>query len=270
MFIERSASYGVSSGLRSDGWFLKEKKCMRCCDVEALWDEMREGPRIRENVDAHLRNCPPCQELYAQYAGVAYRLSSLPQPEPSCDLAKKVIEHISQLGRKMRSNPVYLTQVESPIGRLHVGFRESGITYIAIDRGDDLQTVRSEIRRRLRRQVEPAHAPDWVQKTIQSFFETGRLDAARVDISDLTPFEQAVLRAAAQIPRGQVRSYAWVAREIGHPRAARAVGQVMAKNPLPLLFPCHRVVDSTGALHNYGYGIDMKARLLQMEGYLSS
>ncbi len=243
---------------------------MRCCDVEALWDEMRESPQPRrEHVVAHLRDCPPCQELYEQYAGVAYRLSSLPQPQPSCDLAKKIIEHISQLGGKLRSTPVYLTQVESPVGKLHVGFRESGITYIAIDRGEQLETVVSEIRRRLRRRVEPANPPHWVQQTIELFFQTGRLDAAHVDISDLTPFEQAVLHAAAQIPRGQVRSYAWVAREIGHPKAARAVGQVMAKNPLPLLFPCHRVVDSSGALHNYGYGIDMKARLLKLEGYHS-
>jgi O-6-methylguanine DNA methyltransferase len=76
-----------------------------------------------------------------------------------------------------------------------------------------------------------------------------------------------VLRAAARIPPGEVRSYAWVATQIGRPRAARAVGRVMARNPLPLLFPCHRVVDSSGNLHDYYYGLEMKARLLEMEGY---
>jgi methylated-DNA-[protein]-cysteine S-methyltransferase len=55
--------------------------------------------------------------------------------------------------------------------------------------------------------------------------------------------------------------------QIGRPRAARAVGRVMARNPLPLLFPCHRVVDSSGELHDYFYGLEMKAKLLQMEGY---
>ena len=73
--------------------------------------------------------------------------------------------------------------------------------------------------------------------------------------------------ASRQIPPGQVRSYSWVAQTIGRPRAARAVGQVMARNPLPLLFPCHRVVDSSGDLHDYFYGLEMKAKLLQMEGY---
>ncbi len=243
---------------------------MRCCDVEALWDDMRDGaePR-RQHVVAHLRECPPCQELYQQYEGVAYRLSSLPQPEPSCNLARKIIEHISHLGHRARTTPVLFAQIPSPIGTLHVGFRESGITYVAIDRGEPLEDVVSRIERRLRRRVEPGNPPEWVMKTIELFFQTGRLDAARVDISDLTPFEQAVLRAAAQIPRGEVRSYSWLAQQVGHPKAARAVGQVMAKNPLPLLFPCHRVVDSSGALHNYGYGIDMKAHLLKLEGYHS-
>ncbi|MDQ6827038.1 MAG: MGMT family protein [Candidatus Eremiobacteraeota bacterium] len=244
---------------------------MRCCDVEALWDEMRDGyePR-REHVVAHLRKCPPCQELYEQFEGIAFCLSSLPRPEPSCNLAEKIVEHISQMRSNLRRlSPIFLTQVHSPLGDLYVGFRESGITYIAMDGEQAPEDVVSEIRRRLRRRVELAQPPDWVQETIELFFRTGRLDAQRVDISDLTPFEQAALRAAAEIPRGEVRSYAWVARAIGQPKATRAVGQVMAKNPLPLLFPCHRVVDSSGALHNYGYGLEMKARLLKMEGYHS-
>ncbi|MFY9885163.1 MAG: MGMT family protein, partial [Candidatus Cybelea sp.] len=107
----------------------------------------------------------------------------------------------------------------------------------------------------------------WLVRAIDHFFNTWTVDDTLVDISDLTPFEQAALRAAARIPPGEVRSYAWVATQIGRPKAARAVGRVMARNPLPFLFPCHRVVDSTGDLHDYYYGLEMKARLLQMEGY---
>jgi methylated-DNA-[protein]-cysteine S-methyltransferase len=64
-----------------------------------------------------------------------------------------------------------------------------------------------------------------------------------------------------------VRSYGWVARAIGQPTAVRAVGRAMARNPVALLYPCHRVVDANGALHQYAYGVEVKARLLEMEGY---
>jgi methylated-DNA-[protein]-cysteine S-methyltransferase len=240
---------------------------MRCREVEALWDEIREGaPTLREAVHAHLRACPPCQDLYEQYEGVAYCLSCLPPPpEPSCDLAKKIVEHIAAL--RCRTTPISLTSVHTPIGRVFVGFKETRIAFIGLDRGEPLEKVREYIERRLHRPVVVGETPPLVKKIFDDFFKTWRVDEDAVDISDLTPFEQAALKAAAQIPPGQVRSYAWVAQTIGRPRAARAVGQVMARNPLPLFFPCHRVVDSSGDLHNYGYGIEMKARLLTMEGY---
>ncbi len=80
-----------------------------------------------------------------------------------------------------------------------------------------------------------------------------------------TPFEQKVHRAVAAIPYGEVRSYGEIARSVGHPRAFRAVGSVNARNRLPLVIPCHRVV-ATGGLGGYGGGLDMKKRLLTMEG----
>lgn len=242
---------------------------MRCRDVEELWDEVRGECQasVKEAVDIHLHACTDCQHLYEAYEGVAYCLSCLPAPEPSCDLAKKVVEHIAQIKRTERTTPVVLTSVETPIGRLYVGFKEEKIAYIGIDTGQKLEDVRARVESRLRRPVETGDAPAWLHKTLEQFFATWRVDAGMVDIDDLTPFEQAVLRAAAEIPPGEVRSYSWVASQIGRPRAARAVGQVMARNPLPLFFPCHRVVDASGGLHNYGYGLEMKARLLKMEGY---
>jgi len=241
---------------------------MRCREVEALWDDIRDGKLpLRDAVHAHLRACPPCQELYEEYEGVAYCLSCLPRPEPSCDLTKKVVEHIAAMRHRFRVDPITLTSLDSPVGRLHVGFKDNRIAYIGLDRGEPMDAVRAQVERRLRRPVEPGEAPLWLRRMFDTFFKTWRVDDDVVDISDLTPFEQAALKAAAQIPPGEVRSYAWIAQTIGKPRAARAVGQVMARNPLPLLMPCHRVVDSAGELHNYGYGVEMKALLLKMEGY---
>jgi O-6-methylguanine DNA methyltransferase len=241
---------------------------MRCRDVEAMWDEIRGDCQksLRETVHTHLLACPPCQELYEEFEGVAYCLSSLPQPEPSCNLTKKVVEHIATIKLKNRT-PLLLCAADTPIGRVHVGFKEHRIAYIGIDTGDSLESVRARIEQRLRRPVVLGEAPGWLRETLDRFFHTWKVEDAMVDISDLTPFEQAALRATAQIPPGEVRSYSWVAMQIGRPRAARAVGRVMARNPLPLLFPCHRVVDSSGALHDYFYGLDMKARILEMEGY---
>ncbi|MDQ6774399.1 MAG: methylated-DNA--[protein]-cysteine S-methyltransferase [Candidatus Dormibacteraeota bacterium] len=89
----------------------------------------------------------------------------------------------------------------------------------------------------------------------------------RFDLSALTDFEQAVLRKTLEIPRGQVRSYGWVAREIGRPRAVRAVGTALAHNPVPILIPCHRVVRSDGALGEYGAGgTTAKRTILDWEG----
>jgi methylated-DNA-[protein]-cysteine S-methyltransferase len=160
-----------------------------------------------------------------------------------------------------------LSRVDSPLGRLWIAWRESGISFVGIDRGEGEDSAVAMVERRVRRPVHAGPTPAWVSQAVDDFFATWQVDLSRIDISDLSPFERAALNKAAQIPPGEVRSYGWIAREIGHPQAARAVGQVMARNPVALLFPCHRVVDASGALHNYGYGIEVKARILAMEGY---
>ncbi len=83
------------------------------------------------------------------------------------------------------------------------------------------------------------------------------------------PFYQAVWRACAEIPKGEVRSYGWVAVKIGKPKAARAVGQALAKNPFSPIIPCHRVVSSAGKLTGFSApgGLKKKAALLSEEGW---
>ena len=79
-------------------------------------------------------------------------------------------------------------------------------------------------------------------------------------------FRRAVLEETLRIPAGRTRTYGWLAAKVGRPRAARAVGRVMATNPPPPVIPCHRVVGSDGSLHGYGGGLPMKAALLRIEG----
>ena len=81
----------------------------------------------------------------------------------------------------------------------------------------------------------------------------------------LTPFARKVSQELLKTRCGQMLSYAELARRIGNPKAARAVGQVMARNPFPLVIPCHRVIGSNGSLVGFGAGLKLKARLLELE-----
>ncbi len=87
-----------------------------------------------------------------------------------------------------------------------------------------------------------------------------------VDLPPCTPLQEAVWLALREIPRGEVRSYGWLAAHVGRPGAARAIGRIVGANPLPIWLPCHRVVASDGSLHGYGGGLALKERLLRLEG----
>jgi methylated-DNA-[protein]-cysteine S-methyltransferase len=89
-----------------------------------------------------------------------------------------------------------------------------------------------------------------------------------VDLDALPTFHKKVLEELARIPAGKVLSYGELAAKCGSPKAARAVGQVMAKNPWPLVYPCHRVLASGGGLGGFGPGLEMKKWLLELEGAL--
>jgi O-6-methylguanine DNA methyltransferase len=87
-----------------------------------------------------------------------------------------------------------------------------------------------------------------------------------VRITSGTPFQRSVWKALLAIPRGATVSYAGIARKVGRPGAARAVGQAVGSNPVPLLIPCHRVLASGGGLGGFGGGLPMKRALLRQEG----
>jgi methylated-DNA-[protein]-cysteine S-methyltransferase len=87
-----------------------------------------------------------------------------------------------------------------------------------------------------------------------------------LDLEGRTPFQVKVWQALRAIPYGRVRSYGWVARKIGKPKAARAVGAACGANPVPLLVPCHRVVAGDGSLGGFSGGLPNKKRLLRLEG----
>ena len=117
--------------------------------------------------------------------------------------------------------------------------------------------------------VDGAAARRWVERARLELSEylAGKRSffSVPVDLSAAPEFQQKVLRAAAEIPFGEAQPYAWVARRIGHPRAVRAVGTALGRNPVPLIVPCHRVLRSDGSAGGYIFGTRVKAELLGLE-----
>lgn len=104
------------------------------------------------------------------------------------------------------------------------------------------------------------------QTELQEFFAGRRaFFTVPVDLAGLPSFQGKVLRATAGIPFGESRSYGWLAERIGHPRAVRAVGTALGRNPVPFIVPCHRIVRADGSLGGYGLGLPMKRSLLLLE-----
>ena len=99
-------------------------------------------------------------------------------------------------------------------------------------------------------------------------YATGKPIQFRVplDLSSGTPFQRAVWRAMLTIPRGETRSYGWIARKIGRPRATRAVGAACGANPIPVIVPCHRVIAGDGSIGGFSSGLAWKRKLLRLEG----
>ena len=154
---------------------------------------------------------------------------------------------------------------ETVLGDVFVAWNRLGVSaaarFVSNEEFEDL--FRKEVGRPLNAAVAP---PDLAEKIQDELNGKKRM---RFDLRGLTPFEQAVLRKTREIPRGEVRPYGWVAREIGRPAAVRAVGTALANNPIPYFIPCHRVVRTDGHIGNYGGGgPEAKKAILTLEGVL--
>ena len=111
----------------------------------------------------------------------------------------------------------------------------------------------------------PHHFTDLVAR-LKTYFSGGRATFPdELDLSGATPFQIKVWAITRVIPYGETRNYRWLAEQIGQPEAARAVGQALARNPLPIIIPCHRVVGSDSKLGGFSGGLEMKRRLLRLE-----
>ena len=155
-------------------------------------------------------------------------------------------------------------EVDGPVGSLYVVFTDRGISHVrpAEWDGGDRERFLEDCRTRFGRPLRPATRPP---AGLAGALKSGRGTGLQYDLRSVGDFDRAVLAKTLEIPRGEVRPYAWIAREIGHPRAVRAAGSALGRNPVPILIPCHRVVRSDGATGNYGFGPQLKVDLLHAE-----
>jgi O-6-methylguanine DNA methyltransferase len=156
--------------------------------------------------------------------------------------------------------------LETRFGPVLVAWNERGVSMTAPASMADEAFV-AAFRKRFARSLSVAReVPERLARAINGRLERGRRVDLAVDLAGRSEFERAVLDKALEIPPGEVRPYAWIAREIGRPRAVRAVGSALARNPVPLVLPCHRVVRSDGVIGDYAWGTDAKVSFLREEG----
>jgi methylated-DNA-[protein]-cysteine S-methyltransferase len=156
--------------------------------------------------------------------------------------------------------------VDSPIGPLLLATSDAGLCRVSFDpepEREEEQLARGFGARVLRapRAVDRAH------RELDEYFEGKRRDFdLDVDLRAVGGFHRTVLTRLARVPYGRVTTYGALAAEAGRPRAARAVGTVMNRNPVPIVLPCHRVIGANGKLVGYGGGLHRKVALLELEG----
>ena len=153
-------------------------------------------------------------------------------------------------------------RVPAPIGELYVASTEKGIAYLRT--GVDPIEFAAGFRTRFARPLVVGEQPPvGLLQALES--DLRGADQLAVDLSGLTEFARDVLTVTREIPVGQTRPYAWVASEIGRPKAVRAVGTALGRNPVPLVIPCHRVIRSDGTSRGYIFGPSARERLLRAE-----
>ncbi|MGQ0668134.1 MAG: methylated-DNA--[protein]-cysteine S-methyltransferase [Actinomycetota bacterium] len=183
--------------------------------------------------------------------------------------ARRAAEELAGRAAEESLVDVAYASVPSPLGDLLVASTSRGLVRVAYDNED-----RDRVLEELAGDVSPRvlEAPELLEEArreLDEYFDGGRrgfdLD---VDLSLVRGFTLKVLEATARIPFGSVSSYRDVAAMAGSPRAARAAGNALHDNPVPIVVPCHRVLHSNGGLGGYGGRLDRKEFLLRLEGAL--
>jgi O-6-methylguanine DNA methyltransferase len=188
---------------------------------------------------------------------------------PSQTATLKAQANLRQALEVVKSKTIYFGDLHHPfIGKIYVAVRDGKLLAVAF--GEAETDFISAIEKKFSSPLYPsAEETATVRDQVRQYLQGKRTAfSLEVDLSPLTDFQRQVLIATQGIPRGEIATYAEIARKIGKPKAVRAVGQALGRNPVPIVIPCHRVIAADGSLGGYsgGGGVETKARLLQLEG----
>jgi O-6-methylguanine DNA methyltransferase len=227
---------------------------MRCRSALTRIDAMRTGelkPEEQSAVREHLRTCRSCDESLGDVDHLAQAVKSLvlspPRPLREIFAAADGFDRVTET-----SPPVW------------VAFSERGIRMISSRGSED--EFQARYSRRHGRSLIRKSLPKAFRSQVVAALGGGDTGNPAVDLAEATELETEVLKTLLRVPRGEVRSYSWLAKEIGRPKAVRAVANVVAQNFLPYLVPCHRIVPAEGGVGQYGYGEKAKREMLRREG----
>jgi methylated-DNA-[protein]-cysteine S-methyltransferase len=167
-------------------------------------------------------------------------------------------DQLSSTCQRKNIKMIYYQYMKSPVGKLLVAGNEKGLHFINFPRNGNPSLPGLEWE-------ENPKSLQEVLSQLEAYF-AGELKAFSLDIClNVTPFQKKVLTALRRVPYGETISYGELANKMGNPKASRAVGQANARNPIPIVIPCHRVIGSNGKLTGFGGGIEVKQTLLNLE-----
>jgi methylated-DNA-[protein]-cysteine S-methyltransferase len=207
----------------------------------------------------HTRTCGYCGRMLAGYRRLDEALDRI-----NIDLKVPAPPTVVPTGRLASYG-----EVDSPVGPLMIASTGKGVCEIAFGENETREQFLHHLRIRGFRPVHDQQAINSVATQLREYFKGERNHfEVPLDVSGVTPFTQAVLRATSEVPFGHLTSYRGIAERIGQPSATRAVGNALGRNPIPVIIPCHRIVRSDSSLGGYTGGIKIKERLLTLEGVL--
>lgn len=154
--------------------------------------------------------------------------------------------------------------VETPIGPLYLAVSDKGLCRLDFSEPEDRFISRLDPLAHVVR--DPGALALFKGELVEYFAGKRQVFDVPIDLRRVGAFQRSVLEAALHIPAGSYWTYQQVARYIGQPKASRAVGQALARNPVAIFVPCHRVLAADGSLHGYAGGLERKQALLKLEG----